>query len=202
MFLQKSSFKIVMRCARRSAGLPFTALLETCHSPSPQPLCLTAFSSHRQVVRKASFSTISSAHVPSVSAAVSESFPEINFHKICDTTLEQIADSLSGLDSSLDDVDINLSQGVLSVNLGPEFGNKTWVINKQTPNRQIWWSSPVSGPRRYEFIGDKNGNGTGKGRSTPLASDWRFSKNEQADLWTDLKSEIQKVTNIELAFNV
>ena len=27
----------------------------------------------------------------------------------------------------------------------------TWVINKQTPNRQLWWSSPVSGPRRYEW---------------------------------------------------
>eukprot|EP00560_Eucampia_antarctica_P008689 CAMPEP_0197826248 /NCGR_PEP_ID=MMETSP1437-20131217/3228_1 /TAXON_ID=49252 ORGANISM="Eucampia antarctica, Strain CCMP1452" /NCGR_SAMPLE_ID=MMETSP1437 /ASSEMBLY_ACC=CAM_ASM_001096 /LENGTH=91 /DNA_ID=CAMNT_0043426601 /DNA_START=462 /DNA_END=737 /DNA_ORIENTATION=- len=26
-----------------------------------------------------------------------------------------------------------------------------WVMNKQTPNRQIWWSSPISGPRRYEW---------------------------------------------------
>ena len=27
----------------------------------------------------------------------------------------------------------------------------TWVINKQTPNQQVWWSSPLSGPRRYEY---------------------------------------------------
>lgn len=27
----------------------------------------------------------------------------------------------------------------------------TWVLNKQTPNRQIWWSSPLSGPLRFEY---------------------------------------------------
>jgi frataxin len=26
----------------------------------------------------------------------------------------------------------------------------TYVINKQTPNRQVWLSSPVSGPFRYD----------------------------------------------------
>jgi len=39
--------------------------------------------------------------------------------------------------------------GVLTVNLGP--GRGTWVINKQRPNRQLWWSSPVSGPKRFAF---------------------------------------------------
>jgi hypothetical protein len=32
-------------------------------------------------------------------------------------------------------------QGVLTVALGGEKG--TFVVNKQTPNRQIWLSSPV-----------------------------------------------------------
>lgn len=31
-------------------------------------------------------------------------------------------------------------QGVLKIDLG-ESG--TWVINRQIPNRQIWWSSPI-----------------------------------------------------------
>ena len=30
----------------------------------------------------------------------------------------------------------------------------TFVLNKQTPNRQIWLSSPVSGPLRYDFSHD------------------------------------------------
>lgn len=57
-----------------------------------------------------------------------------------------------------------MQQGVLSLNMGSK---GSYVINKQGPNRQIWWSSPIryiflscprqhcqtprSGPRRYYF---------------------------------------------------
>jgi len=46
-----------------------------------------------------------------------------------------------------------LQQGVLNITvLHPTTRRKmAWVINKQTPNRQLWWSSPISGPRRYEY---------------------------------------------------
>lgn len=40
--------------------------------------------------------------------------------------------------------------GVLTVAFGQPYG--TYVINRQTPNRQIWLSSPVSGPKRYDFV--------------------------------------------------
>jgi frataxin len=30
-----------------------------------------------------------------------------------------------------------------------------YVINKQTPNKEIWLSSPFSGPKRYSIIGGK-----------------------------------------------
>lgn len=42
-----------------------------------------------------------------------------------------------------------MQQGVLTVKLGR---HGTYVINKQAPNRQIWLSSPVSGPFRYDYI--------------------------------------------------
>ncbi|PWA02800.1 hypothetical protein BB558_001052 [Smittium angustum] len=38
--------------------------------------------------------------------------------------------------------------GVLNINLGP---NKVYVLNQQPPNRQIWLSSPISGPKRFEY---------------------------------------------------
>jgi len=28
------------------------------------------------------------------------------------------------------------------------------VVNKQPPNKQIWLSSPVSGPKRYDWVVD------------------------------------------------
>ena len=43
---------------------------------------------------------------------------------------------------------------MLTAALGGGLG--TYVINKQSPNRQIWLSSPVSGPKRYDFRGDRS----------------------------------------------
>lgn len=37
-------------------------------------------------------------------------------------------------------VNLHRQQGVLNIMMG-EHG--TWVLNKQTPNRQVWWSSPI-----------------------------------------------------------
>lgn len=45
--------------------------------------------------------------------------------------------------------------------------NGTYVINKQPPNKQIWLSSPISGPKRYDYavVGEgqheKEGSGSG-----------------------------------------
>ncbi|KAI0307589.1 Frataxin-like domain-containing protein [Multifurca ochricompacta] len=38
--------------------------------------------------------------------------------------------------------------GVLTLDLGQ---HGTYVINKQPPNKQIWLSSPLSGPKRFNF---------------------------------------------------
>ena len=49
---------------------------------------------------------------------------------------------------------MTLASGVLNVYLGQEHG--TYVINKQSPNQQIWLSSPVSGPARFDFCKEKH----------------------------------------------
>ncbi|DAZ94661.1 TPA: hypothetical protein N0F65_000941 [Lagenidium giganteum] len=73
---------------------------------------------------------------------------ENRFLTLAENTLNDILGWIDGVEEMLEDSDITLSQGVLKIDLG-EHG--TWVINRQIPNRQIWWSSPVSGPRRYEY---------------------------------------------------
>lgn len=43
----------------------------------------------------------------------------------------------------------------------------TYVINKQPPNKQIWLSSPLSGPKRFDWVvtgeglNQKEGGGMG-----------------------------------------
>ena len=82
------------------------------------------------------------------------------YHTIADDTLHNIQDALEELIednfvSLRDDDDlpeVNYANGVLTISLPP---HGTWVINKQTPNEQLWWSSPISGPRRYEYVEER-----------------------------------------------
>jgi frataxin len=83
---------------------------------------------------------------------------ELEYDAIAERTLQLIGDYLDSLPERLPptrvhtDFDVNYAMGVLTVHIAPSIG--TYVINKQTPNRQIWLSSPISGPKRYDYMGD------------------------------------------------
>ncbi|SPO30848.1 related to YFH1 - mitochondrial matrix iron chaperone [Ustilago trichophora] len=49
--------------------------------------------------------------------------------------------------------DIECASGVMNFRCGL---HGTWVINKQPPNKQIWLSSPKSGPKRFDYDADSN----------------------------------------------
>ncbi|XP_065091265.1 frataxin homolog, mitochondrial [Ochlerotatus camptorhynchus] len=81
----------------------------------------------------------------------------VTFETVCSDTLESLCDYFEHLveeASFLKSADIIYGDGVLTVNLGKPYG--TYVINRQSPNRQIWLSSPTSGPKRYDFIPEKS----------------------------------------------
>ncbi|KAL5535448.1 YFH1 [Sanghuangporus sanghuang] len=66
---------------------------------------------------------------------------------------------LESLETLLDEVgrteyEVEYSSGVLTLNLADK---GTYVINKQPPNKQIWLSSPFSGPKRYDYVPEKDG---------------------------------------------
>ena len=84
-----------------------------------------------------------------------ESKEEMVFHKVADEMLHNLQDAVEawGEDADVPDFDYGVSDGVASISLGPDAG--TYVINKQGPNRQIWMSSPVSGPLRYDYDAEK-----------------------------------------------
>ncbi|GJE85941.1 frataxin [Phanerochaete sordida] len=52
-----------------------------------------------------------------------------------------------------DEYEVDYSSGVLTLRLG---AHGTYVINKQPPNKQIWLSSPTSGPKRYDYVPEKD----------------------------------------------
>lgn len=64
---------------------------------------------------------------------------------------------------------------------GQKYG--TYVINRQTPNLQIWLSSPISGPKRYDF----------------LCGTWVY-KHDKTTLHSLLDIEIREIANREVDF--
>ncbi|KAF2356557.1 Frataxin [Trinorchestia longiramus] len=79
------------------------------------------------------------------------SISDLDFENVSDETLESLTEFLEALvelDCAPQESDVSFSSGVLTLQLG---SHGTYVINKQTPNKQIWLSSPTSGPKRYDF---------------------------------------------------
>lgn len=118
---------------------------------------------------------------------------EMEYHKYADTTLDDLLERLVTIENATmldqsndDDIDITLASGVLTINLGRR---GCWVINKQTPNRQLWWSSPISGPRRYEMKKKDHG------------IVWRSTK-DASILDNDLRNELLKATNIDITIHL
>ncbi|KAI6708768.1 hypothetical protein PZA11_005664 [Diplocarpon coronariae] len=86
------------------------------------------------------------------------------FHELADTYLDVLIERLEALQEDREEVDVEYSAGVLTLGFPP---NGTYVINKQPPNKQIWLSSPLTGPKRYDYVmlseGQDAKEGTGRG---------------------------------------
>lgn len=84
------------------------------------------------------------------SSGTSADLSDKDFHRHADLSLGDLYGKLEEVveDAGLPEADLEYSQGVLTLELGQ---HGTYVINKQSPNKQIWMSSPVSGPIRYDW---------------------------------------------------
>jgi len=116
-----------------------------------------------------------------------ELIDSVTFERVCEETLDSLSEYIEELveqASHLQSADVGYSSGVLTMNFGPPYG--TYVINKQSPNRQIWLSSPVSGPKRYDYV--VNG------------SSWIY-KHDGKSLHQLLQEEIPKIVKSEVDFS-
>ncbi|KAJ3009467.1 UNVERIFIED_CONTAM: Mitochondrial chaperone Frataxin [Siphonaria sp. JEL0065] len=73
------------------------------------------------------------------------------FHEVADIRMHTLLDDFDAIGEKVDyaGFDVVYSNGVLTFNTGV---SGTYVINKQPPNKQIWLSSPISGPKRFDHI--------------------------------------------------
>ena len=84
-----------------------------------------------------------------------------------------MTDALDELDQSSLFEDVNYADGVLNIEMKD---GRAYVINKQAPNMQIWLSSPLIGPQRFEYELD-------------------------SEQWLQIRSKEELVTLLEKEFN-
>jgi len=89
--------------------------------------------------------------------------------------LEQLVD-----ESDNPEFEVEYSSGVLTLKLGEK---GTYVINKQPPNKQIWLSSPLSGPKRYDYVKERD--------------DWVYLR-DNGSLGELLNTELTNALNAEI----
>ncbi|KAI0735395.1 Frataxin [Earliella scabrosa] len=81
--------------------------------------------------------------------------PVHQYHQYSDATMDRMLESLENLLDEIADpeYEVEYGSGVLTLKLGSK---GTYVINKQPPNKQIWLSSPFSGPKRYDYVPEED----------------------------------------------
>ena len=109
------------------------------------------------------------------------------YEKASNETLESLSEKFDQIGEDLSEelsknYDVSFNNGVLTVKFGPSIG--TYVLNKQTPNLQIWLSSPLSGPKRYDLINNQ----------------WIYKRTNES-LNQLLSNEISQHLNTKIDFN-
>ncbi|KUI58943.1 hypothetical protein VP1G_06163 [Cytospora mali] len=100
--------------------------------------------------------------------AVPAELTDGEYHELADEYLEVVLAQLESIADKNESVEVEYSAGVLTV-VFPGLG--TYVINKQPPNKQIWLSSPLSGPKRYDYVLYGEGQAQKEGTAT---GDWVY----------------------------
>lgn len=111
---------------------------------------------------------ISDADVKAAPVMTAAPLEDAEYHELADEYLENILAKFEDLQDQRPEVDVEFSAGVLTLTFPP---NGTYVINKQPPNKQIWLSSPTTGPKRYDWVIIGDGQGEKEGTAS---GDWVY----------------------------
>ncbi|VDL19681.1 unnamed protein product [Hymenolepis diminuta] len=121
------------------------------------------------------------ATLPAEQVSSYSNLTPIEFERQSEHTLQFLNTFMEDLSDKFDlgtHFDVSYANGVLSVAFGSAYG--TYVLNKQTPNKQIWLSSPKSGPKRFDY--------------NPTMHSWTY-RHDNSDLFDLLSKEISEIVN-------
>nr|XP_031305694.1 frataxin, mitochondrial isoform X1 [Camelus dromedarius] len=125
------------------------------------------------------------------------SLDDTTYERLAEETLDSLAEFFEDLADkpyTLEDYDVSFGSGVLTVKLGGDLG--TYVINKQTPNKQIWLSSPSRGTSMRKWVHQLKpsppalgiGGSTNSGQGTSTSCDGFTKRIPSCCIWRLKKS--------------
>ncbi|KAH7399098.1 arabinogalactan endo-1,4-beta-galactosidase [Phaeosphaeria sp. MPI-PUGE-AT-0046c] len=111
------------------------------------------------------------------------------FHERADAYLNELVEKLEQAQEKDPQIEVEYAAGVLEVKVK----DNSYVLNKQPPNRQIWLSSPLSGPKRFDWVVAQEGlnakEGSGQG-------DWVYLR-DGSSLTDIVKKELDVNVGVE-----
>ena len=132
------------------------------HRPKNVDFVHSQLFSKRRHLRCADLATsavaCASSSPPALHVANSFSLSNDEFHHLSDAYIDTLVGQLEQMQEEREEIDVEYSAGVLTL-VFPPIG--TYVLNKQPPNKQIWLSSPQSGPKRYDWVKTEPGGRKG-----------------------------------------
>ncbi|KAF9698393.1 hypothetical protein EKO04_003359 [Ascochyta lentis] len=113
------------------------------------------------------------------------------FHERADEYLNELVERLEEAQEKNSDIEVEYSAGVLRV----DFISKqlSYVLNKQPPNKQIWLSSPISGPKRFDWVVLQEGQNAKEGGGS---GDWIYLR-DGTSLTDVIRKELAVDNNVD-----
>eukprot|EP00468_Gymnochlora_sp_CCMP2014_P000373 CAMPEP_0167744644 /NCGR_PEP_ID=MMETSP0110_2-20121227/2706_1 /TAXON_ID=629695 /ORGANISM="Gymnochlora sp., Strain CCMP2014" /LENGTH=131 /DNA_ID=CAMNT_0007629189 /DNA_START=90 /DNA_END=485 /DNA_ORIENTATION=+ len=103
------------------------------------------------------------------------------FDKRVDALMDILEDTLD--DDSLPTDDLEYSSGVMSLVLKDK---GVWIINKHSASGQVWLSSPVSGPSKFDYVPEKE--------------KWISEREDKRELYELLDTELSEAIGRPIGF--
>ncbi|KAL4803658.1 Frataxin-like domain-containing protein [Aspergillus unguis] len=86
---------------------------------------------------------------PSSPAKAATPLTDHQYYEYSEKYLHLVQAKVEELEESGSDMESDYQTGILSIRMA---NAGTYILNKQPPLKQLWLSSPVSGPRQYDWV--------------------------------------------------
>jgi frataxin-like iron-binding protein CyaY len=146
--------------------------------------CITPSSSSRSFASAAPVDAETETHGRILTTATTDE----QFARVSAAALETIADTGDGMEMDGRVEETNAVDGVVSIRTP----NGTFVINAHSVTRQLWLSSPISGPSKYNYHGDGDGDDGSDGLGHVR---WRNERDAAISLHERLETELQTASS-------